>query len=106
MKCMATISVMTLANIGGAQAAITPSSVDGVKHFVDCLGALFNNPPEHAANCAPGIEGPSTTITSPGGAPVVVFCEFGMDQELIRLFPGQTVLVAQVQQEGCLQQPT
>lgn len=39
-----------------AHAAITPSNVDPWQHIVDCAGALFSNPAEHAQFCEPGPE--------------------------------------------------
>jgi hypothetical protein len=102
MNCIAIATMLSLSGTAGTQAAITPASSDGVKHFLDCFGALFSNPPEHTANCSPGNAGPETTITSPGGAtPPVVFVCVGAGNEPIRLRPGQIVLVAQIQQD-CL----
>jgi hypothetical protein len=33
---------------------VTPQSVNGVQHFLDCFGVLITDSAAHAANCDPG----------------------------------------------------
>src|SRR4051812_11673766 len=49
-----TAAVLVAASAGPGQAAITPSDVNAWQHIVDCAGALFSNPEEHALYCGPG----------------------------------------------------
>jgi len=66
-----------------SQASITPSDVDPWQHIVDCAGALFSNPAEHAEFCSPGhaealnlqsnfmSKGPGPTIVPPPPPPLI-----------------------------------
>lgn len=63
-------ATITLASAGVQAAPVTPSDVNGVQHFTDCLGAMFNDPAEHALSCAPGNAGPMGSLSSQGGASV------------------------------------
>jgi hypothetical protein len=47
-------ATLMLAATVPSQASITPSDVDAWQHIVDCAGALFSNPAEHAQFCLPG----------------------------------------------------
>jgi len=58
---------------------VTPASVNGWEHFVDCFGVMLHDSSAHAANCDPGQAGPNSSLTSfSGGAepPKKIECEF------------------------------
>jgi hypothetical protein len=63
--------LMGASGFSAAQAAeVTPASVNGVKHFFDCLGVLIQDGPAHQQYCSPGSWVPSNSSLSSfsGGA--------------------------------------
>jgi hypothetical protein len=89
-------AVMALSNSGAQAATITPSGVNGAQHFIDCFGAMFNDPAMHAMACAPGFDGPKDTLASPGGTTVRP-CEDALpsiDLMSMRLEKGERIEVA------------
>ena len=59
---------------------VTPASVNGWEHFVDCFSVMLHDSNAHAANCDPGQAGPTSSLTSFSGgaepAKKVFDCEF------------------------------
>lgn len=79
------IGLATMMISPASAAPVTPATVNGVQHFVDCFKAMLNDPAAHAANCDPGQAGPTSSLTSfSGGAgPTKVSdCEFSFECEV------------------------
>ena len=65
-----------------AASPVTPASVNGFEHFVDCFNVMLHDSSAHAANCDPGQAGPTGSLTSfSGGAEPVHDCEYYHDCE-------------------------
>ena len=76
------IGLATMMISPASAATVTPASVNGFEHFVDCFKVMLNAPPVHAANCDPGQAGPNSSLTSfSGGAEPVHDCEYYNDCE-------------------------
>ena len=53
--------------LGGAEAQVTPQSVNVFQHFSDCLHALLSDSAEHKQFCTPGLALPGGSLSSGGG---------------------------------------
>jgi hypothetical protein len=56
------LATMMISPASAAQ--VTPASVNGWQHFVDCFGVMLHDSNAHAANCDPGQAGPNSSLTS------------------------------------------
>jgi hypothetical protein len=75
------IGLATMMISPASAAQVTPASVNGFEHFVDCFKVMLNAPPVHAANCDPGQAGPTGSLTSFSGGAAPIDCEINFNNE-------------------------